>query len=233
MRESARVKILLVESGRAVGGTERVVWELATRLPAARFEVHVWLSTAPGVDELAAALAAAELPVTRIAEVDNRWDLKGMLDTWSRLRKLKPDLLHIHHVWPAADRYLEAHLDGTGYETHIATNGEDALRDAMTWKPDVILLDIMMPKLSGFEVCKRLRADPVTKNVGILMVTALDQPTDIERAVEVGTDDFVTRPINKTELLLRVRALLSAIPEPTPTDRTLAYFRRVQHGTLS
>ena len=70
-------------------------------------------------------------------------------------------------------------------------------------------------------------------NVGILMVTALDQPTDIERAVEVGTDDFVTRPINKTELLLRVRALLSAIPEPTPTDRTLAYFRRVQHGTLS
>ena len=106
MREFARVKILLVESGRAVGGTERVVWELATRLPASRFEVHVWLSTATGVDELAAALAAAGISVSRVAEVDSRWDLKGMLDTWSRLRKLKPALLHVHHVWPAADRYL-------------------------------------------------------------------------------------------------------------------------------
>ena len=143
-----------------------------------------------------------------------------------------PRVLIVDDTRPNAE-LLEAHLDGTGYETHIATNGEDALRDAVSWKPDVILLDIMMPKLSGFVVCKRLRADPVTANVGILMVTALDQPTDIERAVEVGTDDFVTRPINKTELLLRVRALLSAIPEPTPTDRTLAYFRRVQQGTLS
>ena len=143
-----------------------------------------------------------------------------------------PRVLIVDDTRPNAE-LLEAHLDGTGYETLIATNGEDALRDAGSWKPDVILLDIMMPKLSGFEVCKRLRADPVTANVGILMVTALDQPTDIERAVEVGTDDFVTRPINKTELLLRVRALLVAIPEPTPTDRTLAYFRRVQQGTLS
>jgi DNA-binding response OmpR family regulator len=62
------------------------------------------------------------------------------------------------------------------------------------------------------------------------MVTALDQPTDVERAVDVGTDDFVTRPVNKTELLLRVKALLGALDEPTPTDRALAYFRRVQQG---
>lgn len=125
---------------------------------------------------------------------------------------------------------LEAHLDGTGYETRIALNGEDALRDAAQWKPDVVLLDIMMPKLSGFEVCQRLRADPATARVGVLMVTALDQPTDIERAVEVGTDDFVTRPINKTELLLRVRALLASVNEPTATDRALSYFGRVQAG---
>ncbi len=128
---------------------------------------------------------------------------------------------------------LEAHLDGTGYETRIATNGEDTVRAAKEWRPDVVLLDVMMPKLSGFEVCKQLRADPATRAAGVLMVTALDQPTDIERAVEVGTDDFVTRPINKTELLLRVKALLGALAEPTPTDRALAYFRRVQQGTLS
>jgi DNA-binding response OmpR family regulator len=125
---------------------------------------------------------------------------------------------------------LEAHLDGTGYETRIATNGDETVRLAKEWRPDVVLLDVMMPKLSGFEVCQQLRADPATRQTGVLMVTALDQPTDIERAVEVGTDDFVTRPINKTELLLRVRALLGAVAEPTPTDRALTYFRRVQQG---
>jgi two-component system alkaline phosphatase synthesis response regulator PhoP len=131
---------------------------------------------------------------------------------------------------PQNAELLDAHLDGTGYETKVAANGEETLRLAREWKPDVILLDIMMPKLSGFEVCKRLRADPATRAAGILMVTALDQPTDIERAIEVGTDDFVTRPVNKTELVLRVKALLGALAEPTPTDRALAYFRRVQQG---
>jgi DNA-binding response OmpR family regulator len=125
---------------------------------------------------------------------------------------------------------LEAHLDGTGYETRIATNGDETVRLAKEWRPDVVLLDVMMPKLSGFEVCQQLRADPATRSAGVLMVTALDQPTDIERAVEVGTDDFVTRPINKMELLLRVRALLGAVEEATPTNRTLTYFRRVQQG---
>ena len=131
---------------------------------------------------------------------------------------------------PQNAELLDAHLDGTGYETKIAANGEETLALARDWKPDVILLDIMMPKLSGFEVCKRLRADPATRGVGVLMVTALDQPTDVERAVEVGTDDFVTSPMNKTELVLRVQALLGALAEKTPTDRALAYYRRVQQG---
>ena len=131
---------------------------------------------------------------------------------------------------PQNAELLDAHLDGTGYETKIAANGEETLALAREWNPDVILLDIMMPKLSGFEVCKRLRADPATRGAGVLMVTALDQPTDVERAVEVGTDDFVTRPVNKTELVLRVKALLGALAEKTPTDRALAYSRRVQQG---
>ncbi len=125
---------------------------------------------------------------------------------------------------------LEPHLDGSGFDTRIAVNGEETLAAARDWKPDLILLDVMMPKLSGFEVCERLRADPVGKDVSVLMVTALDQPTDVERAVDAGTDDFLTKPINKGELLLRVKAMLAARGEATPAGRALAYFRRVQQG---
>src|SRR5437762_14371258 len=125
---------------------------------------------------------------------------------------------------------LEAHLDGSGFETKVAANGEETLRLAREWQPDVVLLDVMMPKLSGFEVCKRLRSAAATKSAGVLMVTALDQPTDVERAVDVGTDDFLTKPINKTELLLRVRALIEAKKATAELDRGLAYFGKVQQG---
>lgn len=125
---------------------------------------------------------------------------------------------------------LEAHLDGTGYETRIVSNGEDTLAVAREWHPDVILLDVMMPKLSGFEVCQRLRADPAAQRQAVLMVTALDQPTDVEKAVLAGTDDFITKPINKTELLLRLRAMLESQSQATDVDRALAYMKRVQQG---
>ena len=125
---------------------------------------------------------------------------------------------------------LEAHLEGTGFDTKIVSNGDDALKAAKEWKPDVILLDVMMPKISGFEVCRRLRADANTQDIGVLMITALDQPTDVEQGVSSGTDDFITKPINKTELLLRVRAMLESRSQGSGVDRTLAYLGRVQQG---
>ena len=130
---------------------------------------------------------------------------------------------------PNAD-LLEAHLDGTGYETKVVFNGEDTLAAAGSWKPDLILLDVMMPRLSGFEVCRRLRTDPVTRDIAVLMVTALDQATDVETAVEAGTDDFITKPINKTELMLRVRAMLKSRSQTSDIDRALTYIERVQQG---
>ncbi|WP_439625481.1 response regulator [Gemmata sp.] len=130
---------------------------------------------------------------------------------------------------PNAD-LLEAHLDGTGHETKIVYNGEDTIAAAKAWQPDLILLDVMMPKMSGFEVCRRLRSDPATRDVAVLMVTALDQANDVETAVETGTDDFLTKPINKTELLLRVRAMLESRDRPTELERELAYIGRVQAG---
>jgi CheY-like chemotaxis protein len=140
-----------------------------------------------------------------------------------------PRILIADDNGPNAD-LLEAHLDGTGYETKIVANGEETLAAARSWKPDLILLDVMMPKLSGFEVCRRLRTDPATRDISVLMVTALDQANDIEMAVESGTDDFITKPINKTELLLRVRAMLESRAKPNELERTISYIGRVQQG---
>jgi len=130
---------------------------------------------------------------------------------------------------PNAD-LLEAHLDGTGYETKVVFNGEATLEAAQSWKPTLILLDVMMPKMSGFEVCRRLRADPATRDIAVIMVTALDQANDVETAVETGTDDFLTKPINKTELLLRIRAMLESRDKPSELERALTYIARVQAG---
>ena len=123
---------------------------------------------------------------------------------------------------------LEAYLADTGYEVRTATDGEATLRETQQWQPDVILLDIMMPKISGFEVCKRLRAEPATQEIAVLMITALDQQSDIDRAVEAGTDDFLTKPINKTELLLRIKAALQSRQFKDPLEQALAYIEGVQ-----
>jgi DNA-binding response OmpR family regulator len=123
---------------------------------------------------------------------------------------------------------LEAYLMDMDYDIRTASDGEQTLQRVAEWQPDLILLDIMMPKISGFEVCKRLRANPATRETAVLMVTALDQPSDVERAVEAGTDDFLTKPINKTELLLRVRSLLKSRQNKRELDRALAYIEEVE-----
>ena len=131
---------------------------------------------------------------------------------------------------PLGAELLEAYLGECDYELRTAGDGEQTLQLVASWKPDLVLLDVMMPRISGFEVCKRLKADPATSAIGILMITALDQPSDRERAVEAGTDDFVSKPINKTELLLRVRALLRSRQYKRELDRALAYIEAVERG---
>lgn len=103
---------------------------------------------------------------------------------------------------------LEAYLGNVECEIAVAVDGHDTLDKVAQFKPHLILLDIMMPKLSGFEVCKTLKKDPKTKQIMILMVTALGEPGDIERAVACGCDDFLSKPINKLELVKRVENLL-------------------------
>ena len=106
---------------------------------------------------------------------------------------------------------LQAYLEDIDCRTISAEDGIEALELIAKDAPDLILLDVMMPKMSGFEVCKRLKADPKTTDIPVIMVTALTEFGDIERAIDSGTDDFVSKPVNKLELLIRVRTMTSGI----------------------
>ena len=88
-----------------------------------------------------------------------------------------------------------AYLEDVDCTTLSATGGMEAIEIAKDKLPDLILLDVMMPRMSGFEVCRRLKADPNTTNIPIIMVTALNELGDIERAIDSGTDDFLSKPV--------------------------------------
>ena len=103
---------------------------------------------------------------------------------------------------------LEAYLLKIDCDTEIAVDGQDALTKTSEFHPDLILLDVMMPKLNGFEVCQKLKSNPETAGIMILMVTALGELGDIERAVKAGCDDFLSKPVNQLELLKRIDNLL-------------------------
>ena len=103
---------------------------------------------------------------------------------------------------------MQAYLESLPCRLTTARDGLEAIDAIHREKPDLILLDVMMPKMSGFEVCRKLKADPATRDIVVIMVTALHEVGDHERAVESGTDDFLTKPVNKLELLTRVRSLL-------------------------
>ena len=125
---------------------------------------------------------------------------------------------------------LVAYLDPLGCKVATAHDGVDALEKISAGPPDLILLDIMMPRMSGFEVCRKLKSDPATREIPIIMVTALNELGDIERGVESGTDDFITKPVNRLELLTRVRSLLRLRHLQNELDRTLAYLNEMETG---
>jgi two-component system cell cycle response regulator len=101
--------------------------------------------------------------------------------------------------------YLEDMEEVTALEAH---NGVEALEVVSRENPDLILLDIMMPKMSGFEVCKQLKANPETRQIPVVMVTALNETADVERATECGTDDYITKPIERAALVNLVKTML-------------------------
>lgn len=103
---------------------------------------------------------------------------------------------------------LQAYLEEIGCAVRTARDGIEALAEIHAGHPDLIILDVMMPRMSGFQLCTKLKGDPATRDIPIVIVTALSEVGDVERAVECGADDFLTKPLHKIELLTRARSLL-------------------------
>src|SRR5690606_13687220 len=109
---------------------------------------------------------------------------------------------------PANVKLLEARLLAEYFEVVTAYSGAEALEACENGKIDVVLLDVMMPDMDGFEVCRRLKADAATQHIPVVMVTALDQVSDRVRGLEAGADDFLTKPVNDLQLMTRVKSLV-------------------------
>ena len=122
---------------------------------------------------------------------------------------------------------LEAYLAAIDCEIELAVDGQDTLAKVESFHPDLILLDVMMPKLSGFEVCQKLKGDPTTSKIMVLMVTALNELGDIERAVKAGTDDFLSKPVNKVELLKRVENMIRLKDTTDELERLRRYIQEM------
>jgi two-component system phosphate regulon response regulator PhoB len=120
---------------------------------------------------------------------------------------------------------LQYNLDKEGYRVAVAADGEEALVQIDERQPDLVILDWMLPKVSGIEVCRRLRGRPETRNIPIIMLTARGEETDRIRGLDTGADDYVTKPFSMSELTARVRAVLRRIRPGLAEDR-------VRHGDI-
>ena len=109
---------------------------------------------------------------------------------------------------PANVKLLEARLLAEYFEVLTATSGPEAIEICENDKVDVVLLDVMMPDMDGFDVCRILKGDPATSHIPIVMITALDQVSDRVRGLEVGADDFLTKPVNDLQLMTRIKSLV-------------------------
>jgi len=109
---------------------------------------------------------------------------------------------------------LELLMKKEGYETHAVSDGEKALEVAERLRPDLILLDVMMPKVDGFEVCQRIRANPALSGVSIIMLTAKGREVEREKGLALGADLYITKPFSTREVVRKVKEVLASKPGP-------------------
>ena len=129
---------------------------------------------------------------------------------------------------PQSAELLQAYLEPLETDVRVAVDGIEAMRCIEEQVPDVILLDIMMPRMSGFEVCRKVKSNSRTRDVAVLMITAVNETGDIERAIDCGTDDFLNKPINKLEVLTRVKSLLKVRHLKSELEKTLSYLSEIE-----
>ncbi len=122
----------------------------------------------------------------------------------------------------ALSTILEYNLAKEKFEVALATDGEEGLLKVEEFGPDIIILDWMLPKVSGIEVCRRIRSKPETRNIPIIMLTARSEEADRIRGLETGADDYLTKPFSTAELIARVKAILRRI-RPGLADDTVIY----------
>ncbi len=139
----------------------------------------------------------------------------------------KPKILCVDDE-PAIRELLHRVLTDDGYDVMTAADGREALKAATQQQPDLILLDIMMPGLNGMDTCKRLREQPATRNIRTIILTAYDQRDRLEESIAAGADDFLGKPIDLTELRVRVRAMLRVKDMSDEVERLEAYIRSMQ-----
>lgn len=125
---------------------------------------------------------------------------------------------------------LEAYLADVDCDLEFAVDGADAVAKVAAFRPDLILLDVMMPKMNGFEVCKAVKSTAGSTGTMVLMVTALSELGDIERGVAAGTDDFLSKPVNRLELRKRVENLLKLKGVTDENERLRQYIQNIEDG---
>ena len=123
---------------------------------------------------------------------------------------------------PAQREVLAYNLEAEGFRITRAEDGEEGLLMVAEDQPDVIVLDWMLPRVTGIEVCRRLKMDPATRDIAIIMLSARSEEVDKVRGLETGADDYVTKPYSVTELMARVRSQLRRV-RPTTVGQVLAY----------
>jgi DNA-binding response OmpR family regulator len=138
---------------------------------------------------------------------------------------------------PDVSLALKSVFDRAGYRVLTAADGATALDMACRWMPDLMILDLGMPHMSGLEVCRALRADPAIAHTPVMMVSGWGFTTDLEAGTEAGANDYVVKPFDKDDLLARAEALMIQHPRPTPHEETaeavpvyVAAHRRIEPG---
>jgi two-component system cell cycle response regulator len=129
---------------------------------------------------------------------------------------------------PAIREYETTLLSELGHEVLAAADGTEALELARAAQPHLVLLDIMMPELSGIEVCRQLRADPRTRDIRVIVVSAVDAKRALEESIIAGADDFLAKPIHALELMVRVRSILRVRNIVDEEERLEAYVKNLQ-----